>query len=564
VSKQSEPDQISGTSTISSGLLLTNYCQRSKTYQRDCRPFAAAPSNSTLVGTLLRTLKHNEAKMVFRRTRKTAGNGGAAAQAAPSANNSNTDGDDDIMIDDDINVHEPSPVTDLLGLDTSAISLDGRSIVVPDQIGGGGSLGGDFDEDMSSLGTGKYTYGSQFAAGAAGGTSAIGYIGDMRIIGRASDYDDVAPHPSQPHQQLHNQLPMPPPPPGSPPTSKHKRQSSSKTSSSRHKTTTNTSITSHQQQQMQQENYHGDTSYANIGADYSVNDNAEAVLPAEDDENKDKKKNSKDVEDEDGDDDGICGCCPAWLVTAPFWLKIVIVSSTALLIGAVVLIGIGASFAIDNNGKSSSSSASPGGGDNDSPNMVPTVAPMDDIFNNYNPSNDGQQQQPIQEVTTSPTATTTTTPGLVDATILPTAAPVPQPSNPPMDSGVEAPVPTTGGNSSIINNSTNTTTTPNTSSSTVSFYVIGGRFDGEGLDQLTSDLALLPTTTTTSTYTDSSFPVMFHLGDWNSPFATSCDEASYLENVDTYTQSTVPVYFVPGDNEFNGTYDITKLNIGIS
>jgi hypothetical protein len=48
---------------------------------------------------------------------------------------------------------------------------------------------------------------------------------------------------------------------------------------------------------------------------------------------------------------------------------------------------------------------------------------------------------------------------------------------------------------------------------------------------------------------------MYHYsGDWNSPFATSCVESYYYQtNVDLYKQSAIPVYFVPGDNEFNGT-----------
>ena len=46
---------------------------------------------------------------------------------------------------------------------------------------------------------------------------------------------------------------------------------------------------------------------------------------------------------------------------------------------------------------------------------------------------------------------------------------------------------------------------------------------------------------------------MFHLGDWNSPFATSCNEASFQVVDELFQNSPVPVYFVPGDNEYNGT-----------
>jgi len=75
---------------------------------------------------------------------------------------------------------------------------------------------------------------------------------------------------------------------------------------------------------------------------------------------------------------------------------------------------------------------------------------------------------------------------------------------------------------------------------------MGGRFDGEDTKTLENGLQSLP-------QIDSS-TVLIHLGDWNSPYATSCDEDSFISNVETYQQSSVPVYFVPGDNEYNGKF----------
>ena len=44
---------------------------------------------------------------------------------------------------------------------------------------------------------------------------------------------------------------------------------------------------------------------------------------------------------------------------------------------------------------------------------------------------------------------------------------------------------------------------------------------------------------------------MIHLGDWNSPVATNCSAQSYADNEVLYNTSSVPVLFVPGDNEYN-------------
>ena len=80
--------------------------------------------------------------------------------------------------------------------------------------------------------------------------------------------------------------------------------------------------------------------------------------------------------------------------------------------------------------------------------------------------------------------------------------------------------------------------------STVNFFVMGGRFDGEDVTPLTNKLQSLPVMDCST--------VLFHLGNWNSPYSTSCVEDSFIANVDIYSTSNIPVYFVPGDNEYNG------------
>lgn len=435
--------------------------------------------------------------MVFGRPRKSDSEA-TAATTPPLAVNVTIDDDDDVDHDANEMMGRPTPASDLIGADTSAISLDGRSLIVPD-------TGMEPFDDMSSLGTSKYGVGDGGGGGGANYYGAsIGYIGDMRIIGRASDdnYDDVAP------------------------ATAGGAASTSKRSSSRH-------------------SYINDMSYA-IGADYSVQD-VEGVLPPESDAGFDNSMEKDDDPSNNNNKD--VGCLPTWLATAPFWLKIVIVSSTALLIGAVVLIGVGASLATGGSSSSSSSTTTTtnqnvpaGPAPTQVPNAgfpAPTPVPNTGV--------DGTES-PIEAVPTESTMTAA-----------PSARPPVQPpvevnSTKPPVAGAPTEPPATIGNAPtqspaytelpIETAAPSTANQPSTAPTTISFYVMGGRFDGEALAQLTTDLQMLPTNNN---------EVLFHLGDWNSPFATSCDEASYGLNAETYQQSSVPVYFVPGDNEFNGT-----------
>lgn len=194
------------------------------------------------------------------------------------------------------------------------------------------------------------------------------------------------------------------------------------------------------------------------------------------------------------------GCLPLWISDAPKWLKIVIILSTALLVGAIVLIGVGAALAVQKDSDSLQSSFS-------GPTFTPSNAPI------TAPTSRGSSA-PVAPV---PVAED----GNGDVVTPPTAAPT-------------------------VTTLDDNLLTQSPAASSVSFFVTGGRFTGDSLVALPQQLATLPTLDGNA--------VMFHLGDWNSPFATSCVEQSYQDYVDLYSNSAVPVYFVPGDNEYNGEW----------
>jgi len=300
----------------------------------------------------------------------------------------------------------------LIGL-SSGVSLDGRSLILPDQGPG---------DDVSSIHNSLYDF-RQAATPAEGATDT------MRILG-TMDHDDELP-------------------PG-----------------------ISASSSGRKYLEAQQ---HGDYEYRE-GA------YADASL-----------KHGESGEEDDG------GCLPLWITEAPAWLKMIIVLSTALLIGAIVLIGVGAALAVRED-ESSSVSRDPTF--TLPPAPVPTPAPV------------VQSEKPVDEGTD---------PGTDNPDTPAPATPKPGPNDTP------APTPTPS------------VSTPSPTSSSFTFYVIAGRFTEDAVLALPGQLQTLPEDT-----------ILVHLGDWNSPFATSCVEETYQDNVELYQNSKAPVYFVPGDNEFNG------------
>jgi len=216
---------------------------------------------------------------------------------------------------------------------------------------------------------------------------------------------------------------------------------------------------------------------------------------------------------EEDDEEG--GCVPEWIMEAPQWLKVVILLSGIFLLGAIVMVGVGAAMIIKPNGESTPFTSNPN--PDNFTNIFPPPSPPVDI----------------------------------PETEAPTIAPVSSGGGGSSGGGEKPTEPI------------NVTSPPikPSNSSIVTFYVIAGRFIDESLTLLPDQLTSLPTVakTNTGTIIDDDDIVMFHLGDWNSPTATSCDEESYQTNVDLFSLSSVPVYFVPGDNEYNGTYPVLLL-----
>jgi hypothetical protein len=207
-------------------------------------------------------------------------------------------------------------------------------------------------------------------------------------------------------------------------------------------------------------------------------------------------------------------CVPSWLATAPKWLKIAIVASTALLVGAIVLVAVAATLNVGTGTTSAKSVISP-----TSPPQVASAVPS---------------LTPSRTKTDKPTTRAPTTRGPSPApSLLPTTAPTTAPTETPVQS-------TTPTDAATIEPSASDSETPTTPGSTKTvFYLTGGRPQGSTLSDFQNFLPVTPQ--------DGEFLV--NLGDWNSPFTTNCDEASFQEVDALYQDSSVPVFFVPGDNE---------------
>uniref|UniRef100_A0A7S4ABC2 Calcineurin-like phosphoesterase domain-containing protein n=1 Tax=Pseudo-nitzschia australis TaxID=44445 RepID=A0A7S4ABC2_9STRA len=331
--------------------------------------------------------------------------------------------------------------SELIGRDSSALSLDGRSLIVPNY--------GDID-DMSSLGTSKYNYRGD-------GQNNVEYIGNMKIVGR---------------------------------TDNNKKDRSSKSP-------------------IEQKFSRMENDSALQYGDYDEHARGTSL------ERETKgKENTSSQSLEEMKYAEKSGCLPQWIEEAPTWLKLIIIASIALILGALVLIVVGAKLSTSSSSlvERPSSTSSPVSDatvslgepevmTTSNPTNIPSASPIKDVPVPANPSS----RAPIADVPTN-------SPSQAPSTLPPTIVP----SNSPTQS-------------------------PNLS--TVNFYVIGGRFDGEDATSLVTGLQSLPNMDGNT--------VLVHLGDFNSPYSTSCVENSFVDNVELYQQSSVPVYFVPGDNEYN-------------
>ena len=197
--------------------------------------------------------------------------------------------------------------------------------------------------------------------------------------------------------------------------------------------------------------------------------------------------------DDDDNSSTAWGCCPECISGAPRWLKMVLCFSVLLLVAAMVMVGVGATMAMEKDREQQQAT-------------------------NLNNNDDMPSGTDTDFATKAPTT-------------VPPSFPTPSSTLPPtaLTQGPDSSTP-------VI-------------PAVVTLYLTGGRFIDEALIALPDQLASLPYENNDPTTT-----FLVHLGDWNSPFSTECDETSYETNVDLFSHSSIPVYFVPGDNEYNGTY----------
>ena len=236
-------------------------------------------------------------------------------------------------------------------------------------------------------------------------------------------------------------------------------------------------------------------------------------------------------------------CVPLWLIRAPYWLKLAIVVATALLTAAIVFVGVSTWWVVSNDDSGDhpqkvhiydDPKLPPSAYDyyqpEDPPISAPVVSPPVDEDATAAPVTPTNRPQRTQRPTPSPT-------------ISPTKAPVAETEAPVAVTNTLSPTKATLAPTSSPTSSPSSAQTSAPTQGTFTFYVTAGRFIDDALEALPEQLPTLPT--------DDPNSMLVHLGDWNSPAATSCVEQTYMQIDDIYRTSSLPVYFVVGDNEYN-------------
>jgi hypothetical protein len=257
-------------------------------------------------------------------------------------------------------------------------------------------------------------------------------------------------------------------------------------------------------------------------------------------------------------------CLPLWIRGAPYWLRSIFIGSLALFIGAAVLVGLGVGLS-----KRESSSA-----------VVSQNNPTTEFW--WDPTMDTSTSGPTTDFLGDPTMDTSTsgpfemsesmpeTPPILPRTKVPTVAPTGVPSREPSDfpvSQTEVPtvaptgIPSREPSAFPVSQTKDPTGVPSREPSAFpvlqtnpltetqdlevfTFYVTGGRYSDDERAVVPDRLENLPNNMGTS--------FLLHIGDWNSP-SGGCEEQSYQDANTLFRTSSVPVYFLPGDNEYNGT-----------
>jgi len=283
----------------------------------------------------------------------------------------------------------------------------------------------------------------------------------------------------------------------------------------------------------------------------------------------DKAEKRRELEEDPGG--GLC--VPSWLLDAPSWLKIAIVLSTALLVGAIVLLTVAAALNTKDDPSQSSSISSDAGSvvftgwtlapTDPEPSISPSNQPS--VTSSSNPSfNPTISQVPtFRGQTFTPSSTPSTfypsnIPSFSPSTVpssspseIPSIFPSTRPSSSPtiLESFLPTVFPSLSPSKTIsaLPSLSPSVTPPITGSKTI-FYLTAGRPIDEMLEAYEDNLGDLPT--------DADF--MVHLGDFNRPMITGCVEESYEVTDSLFSRSSVPVYFVPGDNEYNDCPNATE------
>ncbi|CAB9523644.1 expressed unknown protein [Seminavis robusta] len=265
-------------------------------------------------------------------------------------------------------------------------------------------------------------------------------------------------------------------------------------------------------------------------------------------------------------------CLPTWVSEAPSWLKCVIVVSLALLVGAVALVSVALTTAISEQ-EEASQIATASNAENATPQNPQVTVPISPApstlivpeSDTTDPPSASESHvssptaAPMQSTPSGQTASSNTT----APTFLPDSTPVVVVTSTSTPTAQATPLTTDGAAATTVTDPS-PTVTPELVAATdegttteeeqiqeedpydplvTTFFVTGGRFTNDALAMVPDQLTTLPTRGGTS--------FMVHLGDWNSPYATRCDRQSYQHVNNLFSNSSIPVYFIPGDNDFN-------------
>lgn len=261
------------------------------------------------------------------------------------------------------------------------------------------------------------------------------------------------------------------------------------------------------------------------------------------------------------------GGLPLWITRAPLCAKVIALSSTAALVGSVVLVAVAVTFAYVsleeqqsavNNGASASEAypqshtfppyASAPWTKTLFPTPTPVKLPSNGTENTTSPVLKSPSPVPMVAPVGTPPTTPTHAPSelksVLDLTNIPSAYPSAEAVIPSVEPSHEASLEPTRVASSAP------TSTPD--ESVITFYAVSGRFQGNSLEPAVQGLAHIPTDH------DSAFLVQ--LGDWNDPFS-GCSKEAFESVGKLYATSSIPVYFVTGRNEYTGK---CERSLGVS